>query len=221
MTAITLPAYTPIQFDGPLTIMLAAPDLAKVIQSVPDGDFADAFELLPSDTQDDLLRSILTGKSIEWMLSEAVRRVTLDKVPTDAATLRALVECVQAVAEISEDEDCAEAVRQIRRIVGGGVPEFPVCSGEMLARSPAITERDSMMFVHGFQACRDEVFASRLPALKPGEVEHLRTVEKCAEEFLASWAVGPLQRERIAARALRAALDALRAQPTPTEKETP
>jgi len=74
---------------------------------------------LPVDQLDDLLRSILTDKSVEWMLSEAVRRVTLDKVTTEAATLRALVQCVQAVADIPEDEECAEAIAEIRRVVGG------------------------------------------------------------------------------------------------------
>jgi hypothetical protein len=124
MTAITLPAYTPVQFDGPLTIMLAASDLAKVVESVPDGDFADAFELLPSDKQDQILQSILTDKSIEWMLSEAVRRVTVDKVVTEAATLRALVQCVQAIKDVADDfgggdEECAAAIAEIRRVVGG------------------------------------------------------------------------------------------------------
>jgi hypothetical protein len=122
MTALTLPAYTPVQFDGPLTIMLAAPDLARVVESVPDGDFADAFELLPSDKQDSILHSILTDKSIEWMLTEAVRRVTVDKVTTEAATLRALVECVEKVVDIAahdRDEDCLEAIRRIRDLVGG------------------------------------------------------------------------------------------------------
>lgn len=74
---------------------------------------------LPVGQLDDLLQSILTDKSIEWMLSEAVRRVTMDKVVTEAWTLRALVQCVQAVKGVEEDEECAAAIAEIRRVVGG------------------------------------------------------------------------------------------------------
>jgi hypothetical protein len=119
MTAITLPPCTPVQFDGPLTIEIRPADLTKVLAAIPTGDLADAIDLFQADKQDDLLRSILTDKSIEWMLTEAVRRVTVDKAPTEAATIRALVQCVQAVAEIPEDEECAAAIAEIRRVVGG------------------------------------------------------------------------------------------------------
>lgn len=50
---------------------------------------------------------------------------------------------------------------------GVEVPEFPVCTGETIRKSPAITERDAMMFVHGFQACRDEVFPDHLVPTPP------------------------------------------------------
>jgi Mg/Co/Ni transporter MgtE len=119
MTSLTLPAYAAVRFDVPATIEIRPADLTKVLEAIPLDDLDDAFALLPSDKQGQILQSILTDKSIEWMLTEAVRRVTVDKVPTEAATLRAIVQCVQEIKDIYDDEDCAAAITEIRRVVGG------------------------------------------------------------------------------------------------------
>jgi hypothetical protein len=70
----------------------------------------------------------------------------------------------------------------------------------------------------------NKLLASRLPALKPGEVEELRNLRECAKHLLDDVidddAGDGMNSQEIALWMIRELRAALRAQPTTTEKET-
>ena len=129
----------------------------------------------------------------------------------------------QANQEI--DRLCAELARlQSPAPVGGGVPECPECGSTELEWTISHTTRssapDGRLATLGCGACSAtvralkeaeivKVLASRLPALKTGEVEALRCVEGRIREL--AWDGVDLGRVTLAA---LAELDALRAQAT-------